>query len=174
MLSFQDKWTKILDQMTYNIRLIQEKDNAALSKVIKTSLEELGYAIPGTVYTDQATDYMFSCYQTPSSRYFIAEIDGKLVGGSGIAAIPNQKENYCELQRMFLTKESRGLGIGKALMEKCISFAKEAGYTLIYIETFKGMAEARRLYEKSGFKYIDGPLGETGHFSCDIHMSLAL
>ena len=160
--------------MSITYRLIEQKDDAALSKVIKTSLEELDYAIDGTVYTDEATDRMSTCYQDEGSIYFIAEENGVLLGGSGIAPIPNQKENYCELQRMFLTAEARGKGIGKTLMEKCIAFAKEAGYSLVYIETFEHMPQARKLYERSGFKYVENSIGDTGHFSCNIYMTLSL
>jgi putative acetyltransferase len=155
-------------------RLIEQKDDAALAKVIKTALEELDCAKEGTVYTDEATDHMSTCYQDEGSIYFIAEEDGVLIGGSGIAPIPNQKENYCELQRMFLSSKARGKGIGKALMDKCLSFAKDSGYDLVYLETFTGMPQAKRLYERSGFEYVNYGLGDTGHFSCDLKMVLLL
>ncbi|MBK6526501.1 MAG: GNAT family N-acetyltransferase [Crocinitomicaceae bacterium] len=64
-------------------------------------------------------------------------------------------------------KEKRVEGIGAALMEKCLAFAKEAKYDLVYIETFGNMHEAIKLYERSGFEYIDHAIGSTGHFSCD-------
>lgn len=160
--------------MAVRYRLIQESDNSALSKVIKTSLEQMGLALDGTVYTDLATDYMFGCYQDEGSIYFIAEQDGVLLGGSGIAPIPHQKGNYCELQRMFLTEEARGKGIGAALMEKCLDFAKEHGYEMVYIETFENMHAARKLYERSGFEYSEERLGDTGHFSCNVFMNLWL
>ncbi|MEO9531071.1 MAG: GNAT family N-acetyltransferase [Crocinitomicaceae bacterium] len=160
--------------MSISFRRIEQKDDAALAKVIKTALEELNYAIEGTVYTDEATNRMSTCYQEEGSVYFIAEENGVLLGGSGIAPIPNQNEHYCELQRMFLASTARGKGIGKALMDTCINFAKESGYDLIYIETFEHMPQARKLYERSGFEYVDYSLGDTGHFSCDVKMILPL
>ncbi len=160
--------------MAINYRLIEPKDNEALSRVIKTSLEKLDLALDGTVYTDEATDFMFDGYQKEGSVYFIAEEDGKLLGGSGIAAIPNQEDNNCELQRMFLNEDARGKGIGQALMKKCIDFAKDFGYELVYLETFGDMHSARKLYERSGFKYVEESIGNTGHFSCNIYMTLNL
>jgi putative acetyltransferase len=160
--------------MAINYRLIEPKDNEALSRVIKTSLEKLDLALDGTVYTDEATDFMFDGYQKEGSVYFIAEEDGKLLGGSGIAAIPNQEDNHCELQRMFLNEDARGKGIGQALMKKCIAFAKDFGYELVYLETFGDMHSARKLYERSGFKYVEESMGNTGHFSCNIYMTLNL
>lgn len=160
--------------MDYVIRKIEKRDNAALSKIIKKSLEDLGYAIPGTVYTDEATDHLFDGFQTEDSVYYVVEADGVLLGGSGIGKIPNQSENYCELMRMFLSKDARGLGIGAALMKFCIDFAKQQAFDLIYLETFEHMPAARKLYERSGFKYVDYTLGDTGHFSCDVKMVLPL
>ncbi|MEX1002700.1 MAG: GNAT family N-acetyltransferase [Crocinitomicaceae bacterium] len=160
--------------MHHLLRLIQESDNAPLSRIIKTSLEELGCALEGTVYTDEGTNHLFDFYQDERTAYYIAEWDGKVVGGSGIAPIPNQTENYCELQRMFLHKAARGKGIGQSLMKKCLDFAAGARYDLVYIETFETMTQARKLYEQSGFQYIDHQLGDTGHFSCGVKMILPL
>jgi putative acetyltransferase len=161
--------------MNYQIRLITQEDNKALSDVIKRTLEEIGCAMDGTVYTDEATDHMYDGYQDDRSVYYIAESEeGEVLGGSGIAPIPNQENNYCELQRMFLSTNARGLGIGTALMSKCIDFAKEAKYDLIYLETFDEMHDARKLYQRSGFEYVDYALGDTGHFSCEVKMIMPL
>ncbi|HCD22696.1 MAG TPA: GNAT family N-acetyltransferase, partial [Flavobacteriaceae bacterium] len=48
------------------------------------------------------------------------------------------------------------------------------GYEQCYLETMPQMLDAQKLYLKKGFKYIDGPMGDTGHCSCPIHMLLAL
>jgi len=146
---------------------MKESDNAALAQVIKTALEEQGNNKPGTIYADPLLYKMFGGYQTEDSVYYVAIENGELLGGSGIARIANQDKNYCELQRMFLSKKARGKGIGAALMKKCLDFAKEANYDLVYIETFANMYEAIKLYERSGFEYIDDAMGATGHFSCD-------
>jgi putative acetyltransferase len=160
----------LFSRRMYEIRLIKESDNGALAEVIKRALEEQGNNKPGTIYADPQLYQMYSGYQEPGSVYYVVIEDGVLLGGCGIAKIPNQEKNYCELQRMFLSKESRGKGIGRNLMQKCLDFAWDAGYELVYIETFENMYEARKLYERSGFEYIDSPLGNTGHFSVDRFM----
>jgi len=153
--------------MTYILRIIEESDNAALAAIIKKALEEQGNNKPGTIYHDLQLYQMSGGYQTADSIYYVAIENNELLGGCGIARIPDQLENYCELQRMFLKKEARGKGIGAALIQKCLDFAKEAGYELVYIETFANMHEAIKLYERSGFEFIDHAMGNTGHFSCD-------
>lgn len=161
--------------MDYQIREIKESDNTPLSKIIKGTLEELGCAMDGTVYTDAATDHLSFEYQKDRTIYYVAvSSEGELLGGSGIGPIAHLDKNYCELQKMYLTKDARGKGIGAALMEKCIEFARSAGYELVYIETFGSMKDAQKLYQKFGFEQIDHSLGDTGHFSCDVKMVLQL
>ena len=159
---------------SYTIRHIQPKDNKALANVIRTVLTQQGNNVDGTVFTDEATDRMFDVYQTENSVYYIVEINGEVVGGCGVAQLVGEKETICELQRLFLLKEARGKGIGQVLMDKCINFAKQKGYNLMYLETFPNMVEAIGLYQKNGFKLIKNAMGTTGHFYCTTRMILEL
>ncbi|MCB9223101.1 MAG: GNAT family N-acetyltransferase [Crocinitomicaceae bacterium] len=158
--------------MHHTIRKIKPEDNVAIARVIRSTLEELGCAMEGTVYTDTTTDHLFEYYQLPRRIYYVVELNGEIIGGSGIGPIENSDENYCELQKMYLLPESRGLGIGAELMQLCLDFAKEAGYELVYLETFDSMTAAQKLYKRSGFEYLDHALGNTGHFSCNVKMAL--
>ncbi len=159
---------------SFNVRVIQPKDNQALANVIRTVLTQQGNNVDGTVFTDEATDRMYDGYQTNNSVYYIVEIDGQVMGGCGVAHLSGEPETVCELQRLFLLKEARGKGIGQLLMDKCIDFAKQSGYKLMYLETFPNMIEAIGLYKKNGFKLIDNPMGNTGHFYCTTRMVLEL
>ena len=156
--------------MSLTVRRIEKSDNENLAQVIRKAMEDMDCAMNGTVYTDPNTDQMFECYQTERTAYWVAEWNGELIGGSGIGEVNGEPETVCELQRMFLAAEARGKGIGKRLMELCLNFAKESGYEVVYLETFTPMTAARGLYEHVGFEYIENPMGDTGHFSCDQFM----
>src|SRR5690554_1037359 len=78
--------------------------------------------------------------------------------------------SYAELVKIYLKSEHRGKGIGKQLIDKSIASAKEQGYTHLYLESFPSLKEAIVLYEKIGFKRIEKPLGDSGHFACDVWM----
>jgi putative acetyltransferase len=160
--------------MHYRIREIEEKDNKALAKLIRKVLEEMDCALEGTVYTDPTTDYLYELYQDDGTHYFVVELEDKIVGGAGISPIANLNKNYCELQKMYVLPEARGKGIAAELMQLCLDFAKESKYDLIYLETFETMAPAQNLYKKFGFDYIDHALGDTGHFTCNIKMTLEI
>ena len=71
---------------------------------------------------------------------------------------------------LYLIPEVRGKGIGRLLISRCLEFAKEEGFSKVYIETMPELAQALKLYEKVGFRYLDGPLGNTGHFGCELWM----
>jgi len=56
------------------------------------------------------------------------------------------------------------------MMNKCLEQAKDFGFEKCYIETMPFMYAAQKLYKKSGFEYLDAPLGNTGHSSCSVWM----
>jgi len=160
--------------MNIEYRKIQPTDNWALANVIRTVLTQQGNNVDGTVFTDSATDRMFDGYQTKDSVYYVVLIDNVLIGGCGVAQLDGEPQSCCELQRLFILKEARGNGIGQKLMDKCIAFAKEKKYTLMYLETFPNMKEALGLYQKNGFQLIEKAMGKTGHFYCTTRMTKVL
>jgi len=155
---------------TVNIRTIQPTDNQALAVIVRNALAEFGANKPGTVYYDATTDALYELFRQQGSIYYVAEENGVLIGGAGIYPSPGLPAGTCELVKMYLSPAARGKGIGKELIEKALAFATEAGYRNVYIETMPELKKAVSVYEKLGFQYLDGPLGNTGHFGCDIWM----
>ena len=145
-----------------------------MAKIIRSSLEDHGLNRPGTVYTDPTTDALFSLFRTPGSVYFVLFSEGKLLGGCGIYPTKGLPSGHAELVKLYLRPETRGQGYGRKLMEKSLEWAKQAGYTHIYLETFAELGSAVALYEKLGFKNLEDPMGESGHHACEIWMLKAL
>jgi putative acetyltransferase len=156
--------------MNYIIREIESKDNLKIATVIRNVFEELDAPKAGTAYADPHLNTLFEVYQAENEIYFIVEMNGTILGGCGIGNLVEAEFKICELQKMYLAKEARGKGIAKDLMQKCLTFAKQVGYDKCYIETLPFMKDAQKLYVKSGFTYIDGPMGATGHNACDVFM----
>ena len=152
------------------IRKIKPTDNSVLASIIRTSLAEFGANKPGTVYFDSTTDHLYEMFQEPGSAYLVAEQNGQVLGGAGIYPSEGLPPQTCELVKMYLLSEARGKGLGKLLIAKSIDFARRFGYTQVYIETMPELRKAVSIYEKFGFEYLNGPLGNTGHFGCDIWM----
>jgi putative acetyltransferase len=153
--------------MTFDIRLIQPSDAKAVANVIRTVMPEFGAGGAGFAIHDREVDDMYTAYTSPGTTYYVCEADGKILGGGGIGPLAGGDSDYCELKKMYFLHEARGLGLGQKVLEACLQAAKTKGYRFCYLETFNTMTKAMKLYEKAGFKKIDGPLGNTGHFACD-------
>ncbi|OEY73204.1 GNAT family N-acetyltransferase [Salegentibacter salarius] len=155
---------------TLKIREIQPEDNQQVAEVVRTVLVEMGVPKVGTAYEDEALDDMFATYQQPRMNYFVVEEEGKVIGGAGIAPLIGLEEKICELQKMYFLPEARGKGLGAQMMDTCLKFAKSEGFEQCYIETLPYMESARKLYGRSGFKSLNKPIGDTGHYNCTMWM----
>jgi len=152
------------------IREIQLEDNEQIANVIRKVFISDDYPKTGTAFADAQLDFMFETYNKPKSIYFVVEENGKIIGGAGVSALENSKENICELQKMYFLEEARGKGIGHEMILKCLEKATEFGYEKCYLETLPEMLNAQKLYKKVGFEYLCEPLGGTGHTSCPVWM----
>jgi putative acetyltransferase len=152
------------------IRNICQADNAALAKIVKNTLAEFGANHPGTVYYDPTTDALYELFQKERAVYNVAELDGEIVGGGGIYPTDGLPDDTCELVKMYLLPQARGVGLGKLLIEKCIDQAKAKGFKKIYLETMPELKQALNVYAKFGFEYLKGPMGNSGHTGCSLWM----
>jgi len=156
------------------IREVLEKDNTALAAVIRRVLVDIGVPKVGTAYADPELDYVYKTYLKEKAVYFVLEEKGIIIGGAGIAPLQGGEPNVCELQKMYFLEEARGKGLGEKMIDHCLDFARKSGFELCYIETLPYMKAAQKLYIKKGFEYIDGPMGTTGHTSCNVWLTKKL
>ena len=156
------------------IREIQPEDNAQLEAVIKACFPEFNLPLVGTAYEDFETPRMYESYQGEREIYFVVDRDGEILGGGGIKQLKDFEGNICELQKMYFSPKVRGLGLGKKMIETCIQAAKGFGYEICYLESASQLKAAIHIYETTGFQHLDGPLGNTGHYSCGVWMTKQL
>jgi putative acetyltransferase len=159
------------------LRAIRPDDNAAVAAIIRSVMPEFGAQGPGFAINDAEVDCMYETYSRSGSRYFVIEDHARVLGGGGIAPLPNidaGAEPTCELRKMYYLPEARGRGLGRQMIAACLAAARELGYRRCYLETLTGMNAAQHLYRSFGFEPRCSPLGNTGHFSCDRYYLLAL
>ena len=152
------------------IRTIQPADNPVLADIVRSTLAEFGADKPGTVYFDPTTDALYELFRKPGSIYYVALENDAIVGGAGIFPSEGLPGDTCELVKMYLQPQVRGKGLGGQLIEKALRFAREAGYKKVYLESMPELKKALSVYEKFNFKYLDRPMGNTGHFGCGLWM----
>ena len=156
------------------IRRISPGDNQAVADIIRKVMPEFGAGGAGFAIHDREVDDMYNAYSLPRSAYYVCEDNGKLVGGGGVAPLAGGPDDTCELKKMYFLPEGRGKGLGHELLKRCLDSAREMDYPYCYLETFNTMKNAMALYERSGFTRIAGPLGNTGHFACDVFYRIRL
>ena len=145
------------------IRLIEPADVPAMLTIIAESRAEYGMADRVAELLEPADRALYATYQRQRTLYFVASIDGQVVGGAGIAPLNGADPLTCELQRMYLGRSVRGRGIGNALLENCLKAARQFLYVRCYLETISEMQGALGFYRRNGFSELGAPIGHTGH-----------
>ena len=108
--------------MSYIVEEIKPQHDVKVCEIIKMVGKEFGAIGDGFGPSDSEVEAMSQYYKNEnSSRYLVASIDGYLVGGGGISSFNNSNE-ICELRKLFLLPESRGLGVGKKIIEECLKY----------------------------------------------------
>jgi DNA-binding MarR family transcriptional regulator/GNAT superfamily N-acetyltransferase len=82
-------------------------------------------------------------------RCWIAELNGENVGA--VMLVKDGAPGTARIRLLFVDRKARGLGMGAALIDACVSFAREAGYKRITLWTHSVLTAARHIYQKAGF-----------------------
>jgi len=156
------------------IRPIRPADDPAMAAIIREVMTSFGACGPGYSINDPEVDAMSAHYLEPRAAFFVVLQGGRVLGGSGIGPLTGAEADVCELRKMYFLPELRGRGLGEEMLRRCLDAARERGYRRCYLETLTGMDAAMKLYTKTGFKPLCGPLGTTGHSGCNCYYLLEL
>ena len=131
------------------IRAYRQADYDAVVALVTSVLAEYGFsAHVGSVQRNLAAiDDGYA-----RGGFWVADLDGAVVG---TVAIRPKEGTTCELKRLYVKKDARGHGVGRALYAHAEAFARSAGYDRIWLDSSRKFVEARRLYEKNGFVLLE-------------------
>jgi DNA-binding MarR family transcriptional regulator/GNAT superfamily N-acetyltransferase len=97
----------------------------------------------------------FICEFDPRrERCWIAEVDGQNVGHIFLVKHPTEPST-AKLRLLLVEPSARGLKVGSALVNECVSFAKAVGFKKITLWTQSILMAARHVYEKAGFHLVE-------------------
>lgn len=85
-------------------------------------------------------------------RCWIAEKDGEVVGS---VFVVRHDATTAKLRMLYVDASARGMGIGQRLVDECLRFARQAGYTSMLLWTVNILTDARKLYQKAGFELTE-------------------
>ncbi len=151
-------------------RPIEARDNAAIAELVRNSFRENKIDhLEGVSLHDPELDCLSEVYSRPGCGYWVAEAQGKIVGGGGLAPLPGEP-GVCELQKLYFSRQVKGMGLGRRMIAFVLSQVKPQGYHACYLETLDELKDAVGLYKAFGFTHLSGAMGNTGHNSCGIWM----
>jgi DNA-binding MarR family transcriptional regulator/predicted GNAT family N-acyltransferase len=113
--------------------------------------EEYGWDISFEALVAEITAQFIRSFDATCEHCWIAEVDGEPAGS---VFLVKSTDETAKLRLLLVEKKARGLGIGRALTEQCIRFAREKGYGKIVLWTQSILVAARDIYRRAGFRLI--------------------
>ena len=132
----------------YSFRAANNQDIPAIKELIFKVLLEFGLQ-PDPESTDaDLNDIETNYHQNNGVFHVIENPDGEIIGTGGIT---RDSPTSCELRKMYLAKSTRGLGLGKKMLQQLLFDARKLGYKQVTLETASVLENAIALYKGAGF-----------------------
>ena len=88
---------------------------------------------------------------------WVAEVNGVMAGS---VFLTDEGDGLCRLRLLYVESFARGMGIGNALVEACLDFAREVGFSAMTLWTHTILTSARRIYAAHGFQIVESHVHE--------------
>jgi len=114
--------------------------------------ENMNLYLSGSFTHDRVSEEL----EETGAVFFIAEAESEPVGYAKVRTSrrPDELNNTraIEIERLYVKKSSIGKGIGKMLMENCLTHARQDGYEVVWLGVWEHNVRAIRFYTHWGFK----------------------
>jgi GNAT superfamily N-acetyltransferase len=126
-----------------------------------------------TTFEPYVAEPLAQCVRTGSGRIWIAEDEtGHMLGS---VAMVDVGEHVGQLRWFLLVPEARGIGLGRRLLETALTYARNCGFLRVFLWSFADLVDARRLYERAGFRVSETRTGRVwGAQRTELRMEIEL
>lgn len=149
-----------------SVRFVAERDIPQVIEAIRLTFDEFGFTWEADGYCRDLYELPHS-YPRPDNYFWVAEVNGEVLGTVGISRHANQGEEVelhhdpqpgqsrvhgtdCELHRLYVHPRGRGTGLGKILLETALHQALADGCHAMEIWSDVKLTRAHEIYRKIG------------------------
>ncbi|MDT9002283.1 GNAT family N-acetyltransferase [Paucibacter sp. APW11] len=134
------------------IRTATPADTDAITALI-LPIQQQEFGIPITLEAQPDLGNIQQFYQHGAGNFWLAELDGQVVGSIALLDIGNQQ---AALRKMFVAGPFRGrdFGVAASLLDELLSWARRQRLSDIFLGTTDKFLAAHRFYEKHGFEAL--------------------
>lgn len=138
-------------EVPWTIRTFHTGDLHLLASRQSVIYQDYGWGRPMEVLQGEVVTAFLKTFREGREQCWIAERAGLMAGSVFLA---DTGDDIGQLRMLYVEPWARGLGIGRALVDECIAFARAAGYRKMHLWTHTVLASARRIYQPAGFELI--------------------
>lgn len=155
-----------MEDKSLTVRTATNQDTEKIVILVKNILSEFDL-VYNPESSEQDLQNIEEIYMKKGGIFEVIENEKKEIIGT--VALLKIDPNKCKMRKMYVNKKYRNQGLGHILMKRMIKIAKDLGYNEIILETVHTMTAAINLYNKYGFRKIEGLKAASPR--CDITMS---
>lgn len=155
---FETKTVRLKDGREAIFRSPKREDAAEMLEYLKTTSAQPHFLLRSpeecTETLEQETAFLERIINSGDTMMIVCEVDGKVTGNCQIRLNTRLKTRHRANIGIGLLQDYWGLGIGTAMFEELIRFAKDRGLYQLELEVIEGNERAMGLYRKMGFKVV--------------------
>lgn len=142
-------------QLDFEVARLRPEDRDHVVDIIKeilTPFQEAGSVLASAFRRLRNFDRIYDNHAAAFLCLYHRETQ-EIIGGAGLGPFAglNPEDRIGEIRELFVRPSYRNLGLGRKLLEACLSSAKTMNYQRIYLETTPEMINAQRLFKSFGF-----------------------
>ncbi len=115
---------------------------------VRSLIDELEAVLSAEYPPEQRHGLLLEAIFQPHVRFFVAKVGGAPVGCGGVAFFPD----FAEVKRMYVRDVARGQGVAQAILARIEAEVRDAGQSLLRLETGERQVAALRFYARAGFR----------------------